>query len=77
MTKILISKPNLTLYSLYYAEACNEFMVPNSATKQHSYLRRCWSSGEPFETLCKMWPAWDSNSQSPEHEARVSTVRGG
>jgi len=25
-------KPNLSLYSPYYAEACNEFAVPNSAS---------------------------------------------
>jgi len=24
---------NLSLYSLYYAEACNEFAVPNSLSK--------------------------------------------
>jgi len=31
--------------------------------RQHSYLHRCWSGGEPFATLCKIWPAWDSNSR--------------
>jgi len=25
-----VSKPNLSLYSPYYAEACNEFAVPNA-----------------------------------------------
>jgi len=24
-------------------------------------LRRCWSSSEPFATLFRIWPAWDSN----------------
>jgi len=24
--------------------------------RQHGYLRRCWSCGESFETLCKIWP---------------------
>jgi len=38
------AKPNLSLYSPYYAEA--------------SYLRRCWSGGEPFATLWKIWPAF-------------------
>jgi len=31
--------------------------------RQHSYLRRCWSGGKPFATLCKIWPAWYSNSR--------------
>jgi len=26
------SKPNVSLYSPYYDEACNEFAVPNSAS---------------------------------------------
>jgi len=25
--------------------------------RQHGYLRRCWSGGEPFATLCNIWPA--------------------
>jgi len=29
-TRIKCAKPNLSLYSPYYAEACNEFAVPNS-----------------------------------------------
>jgi len=24
------------------------------ALRQHSYLRRCWSGGETFATLCKI-----------------------
>jgi len=29
--------------------------------RQHSYLYRCWSGGKLFATLCKIWPACDSN----------------
>jgi len=25
--------------------------------RQQCYLRRCWSGGKPFATLCKIWPA--------------------
>jgi len=32
--------------------------------RQHSYLRRCWSSDKPFATLCKIWSVWHSNSRS-------------
>jgi len=28
-----------------------------SPPRQHSYLRRCWSGGEPF--ACKIWPAFE------------------
>jgi len=51
-------KPNLSLYSPYYAESCNELGVPISASRQHSYLRWCWSGSEPFATLCKILPAF-------------------
>jgi len=30
---------------------------------QYGYLHRCWSGGEQFATLCKIWPAYDSNSR--------------
>jgi len=55
------TKPsNLSLYSPYYAEVWNELAVPFSASWRQgntaSYLRRCWSGGEPFATLCKIRP---------------------
>jgi len=46
----------------------------HAALKQHSYLRRCWSGGEPFATLCKIWTVRDLNSKPPTHEARALTV---
>jgi len=49
------TKPNFSLCSLYYAEACNEFALFIFATwqpRQHSYtVGRCLSGGEPFATL--------------------------
>jgi len=68
---------NLSLYSPYYAEACNEFVVSTSVSywpRQHSYLRRCWSGGEPFATLCKIWPVRDLNSRPPAYKVRAITV---
>jgi len=35
------------------------------APRQHSYLHRCWSSGKPFATLCKIW--LPTNSRPPAH----------
>jgi len=43
LTQKRFPKTELSLYSSYYAEACNELAVPISATiepRQHSYLRR-------------------------------------
>jgi len=36
------------------------------ASRQHSYLRR-WSSDESFAMLCRIWPAWNSNSRPCFH----------
>jgi len=33
-------------------------LSPRHSAKAHSYLRRCWSGGELFATLCKIWPAF-------------------
>jgi len=53
---------NISLYSPYYADACNEFAVTISVTlcqgNSYRYLRRCWSGGEPFTALYKVWPAF-------------------
>jgi len=60
---LITSKPNLSLYLPYYAEACNEFVVLISASYNAKATQllayRCWSGGEPFATLCKIWPVWD------------------
>ena len=52
-------------YSLYYAEACNEFTGPSprncaQATQLHS--KKCRSGGEPLVTLRPVWPARDLTS---------------
>jgi len=46
-----------TVVALYGAHL--DVMKP----RQHSYLHRYWSGGEPFATQSKIWPAWDSNSR--------------
>jgi len=35
------TKPNLSLYSPYYAEACNEFAVPISASQRQGNTATC------------------------------------
>ena len=53
---ILKSNSNLLLYSLYYAEACNEFAGPISASLRlwatQLLSKKCCSGGEPLATLC-------------------------
>jgi len=44
------------LYSPYYAEACNEFVVPNSATAQGNTATFV---DVEAATLCKIWPVLD------------------
>jgi len=50
-----------------YAEACHEFVLQcvyqRHTPRKHSWLCRCWSGGEYFATLCKIWPAWDLKSR--------------
>ena len=49
---------NLSLYTLYYAEACNEFAGPISASLRlratKLLLEKCRSGGEPLATLCSI-----------------------
>ena len=62
---LLSTKSNLSLHSLYYAEACNELAGRISAslhlrtTKLHSKKFR--SSGQPLATLHPIWSAKDLN----------------
>ena len=63
---------NLSLYSLYYVKACNEFSRPT--------LRHCTTAGntasfdedsqrgESLATLCPIWPAQDLNLRPPVPE---------
>jgi len=41
-------------YSLYLPKRLTSLRAQLRviAPKQHGYLRRCWSSGKPFATLC-------------------------
>ena len=49
-------KSNLSLYSLYYVKACNEFTGPIFASlclqATQLLLKKCRSGGEPLATLC-------------------------
>jgi len=53
------TKPNLSLYSPYYAEACNEFAVPNSASKHQSNTAACVDVEAAANRLqcCEYFPA--------------------
>ena len=45
--------------SRYYAEACNEFAAPVSASLRLETLlfsKKCRSGGEPLQTLYPIWP---------------------
>jgi len=65
------TRPNLSLYSPCYTEACNELcgaQLRLIELRQLSYLRICWSRDEPFATLCKIWSARDLNSRPQAHQ---------
>ena len=63
---------NLSLYSLYYAETCNEFAGPISASLRLRAIqlisKKCRSDGEPLATLCSIWQARDLNLRPPDPE---------
>ena len=71
-------KSNLSLYSLYYAEACNQFAGLISAALRPRSIellsKKCCSGGEPLATLCPIRPARDLNlrSSAPEMNAFLS-----
>ena len=52
--KVVQIQSNLTLYSQYYAEACNEFAGPISAPLRlwatQLLSKKCRSGGEPLAT---------------------------
>ena len=68
-------KLNRSLYSLYHPEACNEFTGPNSATLHleatQLLSKKYRSGGEPFATLCPIWPARDLNIRAPTPETNA------
>ena len=52
---LILIKSNLSLYLMYYAEACNEIAGPVSASLRlgsTAFSKKCRSSGEPFATMC-------------------------
>ena len=61
---------NLSIYSLCYAEACNEFAGPVSTVRAPwqqslSFLKKYQSGGEPLAMLCPIWMARDLNLKPP------------
>ena len=51
------NQSNLSLYSQYYAEACNELAGPSPrhcAWAPEILLKKCCSNGEPLATLSPM-----------------------
>jgi len=58
----------LKKYAIQYNNSTTNSVVALNGAHLHvitprQHLRRCWSGSEPFATLCKIWPAWDSNSR--------------
>ena len=58
-------KSNISLYSLYYAKAFNEFVWSTSALlclwETQLLSKICRSGGKLFATLRTIWPLWDLN----------------
>ena len=53
---------NSSLYSQYYAEACNDVHLRGLTPKKHSSEHR--SGEESLSTLCPISPAWESNART-------------
>ena len=65
---------NLSIYSLYYAEACNGFAGPISASlRQQTQLlsKKSHSGGEPLAPKCPIWPARGLNPRFPAPETNA------
>ena len=72
---LVVSISNLSLYSLYYAEACYELAEPIFlslhlwATQLLS--KKCRSGGEPLTAVCSIWPAKNVNLRPPATETNA------
>ena len=68
-------KSNLSLYSLYYTEAYNEFARFISASLHlwatHLLWKKCRSRGEPLTTECSISLAQDLNLGPPTPETNA------
>ena len=65
---------NFSLYSLYHAEACKEFVGPISSFRlqaTHLLSKKYHSGGEPLAAFCLIWPAWDLNLRPPALETNT------
>ena len=62
-------KSNLSLYPLYYAEACNELagiISRHCASATQLILKKyTCSGGEPLTSLCPIWPVRNLNLRPP------------
>ena len=67
---ILVAKSNLSLYSLYYAELCNEFAEPISVSLRPG-------NAAPFEEMSQRWRAVGNTVRlaSPRFEPQTSRSR--
>ena len=68
-------KSSLLLYSLYYAETCDEWAGPISALLRlratQLFLKICRSGGEPLVILCPIWPTHHLNLGPPAPETNA------
>ena len=71
-------KSDLSLYSLFYAEACNKLVGPISASlrARATQLRskKCRSDGEPWATQWSIWSARNINLKPPVQETNVLSL---
>ena len=72
------SKSNLSLYSLNYFEACNEFAVPIFASLRlqatQFFSKKYRSGGELLATLCPIFPAHNLNLRLPAPETNALSL---
>ena len=76
INNLVIVKSNLSLDSLFYAEACNKFAGPISASLRPGntlLLKKFCCGGKSLAALCPIWPARDLNLRplAPETNALV------
>jgi len=65
-------KPNLYYTRRFTPKRLTSWRCPIAhlrviAPRQNSYLGRCWSGGEPFATLCKIWSAYGKRTLDLHH----------
>ena len=69
-------KSNLSLYSLYYVQACIESAGPSPrycAQATQLLPKKCRSGGEQLATLCPIWLAQHLNLRTPATIYKLTT----